>query len=95
MMYVALAIGLLTLGSTAGWAAGRLLRRRGPGRVIDSLQGCVGGLLFLEVFALTGPLLGGPGELALLVVFGAWVAVGISHVTAALMRSAGLTGGSG
>jgi hypothetical protein len=94
MTSVAFAVGLLALGSGAGWVAGRLLHRKWPGQVVDGVQGGVGALLCLEVFALTGPLEGGTGELVILVVLGAWVAVGTSHATAAVMRRVGLTGGS-
>jgi hypothetical protein len=94
MMPVALSIGLLALGSGAGWVAGRLFYRHRAGQVVDSVQGGVGALLCLEAFALSGPLQGGTGELAILAVLGAWVAVGTSHATAALLRRAGLTRGS-
>jgi len=80
-------------GGGAGWLAGRLLHQRRLGQALDSIQGVAGAALCLEVFALTGPLQG-PGELAVLAVLGAWVAVGTSHATAAVMRRAGLTGGS-
>jgi len=76
------------------WLAGRLLHQRPLGQALDSIQGVAGAAFCLEVFALSGPLQGGPGELAVLAVLGAWVAVGTSHATAAVMRRAGLTGGS-
>ena len=93
-MPVALLIGVLVAGGAAGWLAGRLLHQRRLGQALDSIQGVVGAALCLEVFALTGPVQGGPGELTVLAVLGAWVAVGTSHATAAVMRRAGLTGGS-
>jgi uncharacterized membrane protein YeaQ/YmgE (transglycosylase-associated protein family) len=93
IMPVTLLIGLV-LGSGAGWLAGRLLHQHWSGQLLDSVQGGVGAVLCLEVFWLTGPLQSGPGELAVLAVLGAWVAVGTSHATAAVLRRAGLTGGS-
>ena len=93
-MPVELLIGVLFAGGAAGWLAGRLLHQRPRGQILDSIQGAAGAALCLEVFALTGPLQGGPSELAVLAVLGAWVAVGTSHATAAVMRRAGLTGGS-
>ena len=93
-MSVAVLTDVLVAGGGAGWLAGRLLQRRRSGQVLDSIQGVAGAALCLEVFALTGPLQGGPSELAVLAVLGAWVAVGTSHATAAVMRRAGLTGGS-
>jgi len=93
-MPVTLLLGLLILGTGVGWVAGRLLHQDWPWQVLDGVQGGVGAVLCLEVFRLTGPVLGGPGELAILAVLGAWVAVGTSHATAAVIRRAGLPGGS-
>ena len=93
-MSVALLIGVLLAGGGAGWLAGRLLQRRWLGQAIDSVQGGAGAALCLEGFALTGPLPGSPGELALLAMLGAWVAVGASHAVTAVMRRAGLAAGS-
>jgi uncharacterized membrane protein YeaQ/YmgE (transglycosylase-associated protein family) len=89
-----LVIGLTVLGGGAGWVAGRLLHRHWSGQLLDAVQGAVGATLCVEVFALTGPLPGGSLELAVLAVLGAWVAVGTSHATSALMRHAGLAGRS-
>jgi hypothetical protein len=94
MMSMALLVGLLALGCSVGLVAGRLLHQHRYGQVIDTVQGGVGALLCLEAFALTGPLQGGTGELIVLAVLGAWVALGTSHATAALMRGSGLSSGS-
>jgi hypothetical protein len=94
MMSLALSVGLLALGCSVGLVAGRLLHPHWQGQVVDTVQGGVGALLCLEAFALTGSLQGGTGELIVLAVLGAWVAVGTSHATAALMRCTGLTSGS-
>lgn len=91
---VVLVVGVTVLGGGAGWVAGRLLHRTWSGQLLDAVQGAVGAALCVEVFALTGPLPSGRGELAVLAVLGAWVAVGTSHATSALMRYAGLAGGS-
>ena len=93
-MPVALLIGVLLVDGGAGWLAGLLLHQRPLGQALDCIQGVAGAALCLEVFALTGSLKGGPAELAVLGVLGAWVAVGTSHAAAAVMRRAGLTGGS-
>ena len=93
MMSMALLVGLLALGCSLGLVAGRLLHQHRQGQVVDTVQGGVGALLCLEAFALTGPQ-GGTGELVVLAVLGAWVAVGTSHATAALMRGSGLSSGS-
>jgi uncharacterized membrane protein YeaQ/YmgE (transglycosylase-associated protein family) len=91
---VAVLTDVLVAGGGAGWLAGRLLQRRRPGQVLDSIQGAAGAALCLEVFALTGSLPGGLGELVVLAMLGAWVAVGTSHAMAAVMHRAGLAGGS-
>jgi hypothetical protein len=87
-------IGLLLAGAS-GWAAGWLLhRRRGPA-LPDVLQATFGAALCVEVYALTGPLQYGVLEPIAVALVGAWVSVGVAHMTAALIRRLGSGNRSG
>ena len=52
----------------------------------DTLQGICGAALALEVYALTGPFRFGFGEVLAVGLLGAWVAVGVAHLAAAVVR---------
>jgi uncharacterized membrane protein YeaQ/YmgE (transglycosylase-associated protein family) len=82
----ALLIGLMSLAGTAGWVAGWLLRRHRPPLLPDAPQGMFGAALCLEVYWLGGPLEHGLGELILVTLVGAWVAVGVAHATAVVIQ---------
>jgi len=85
-----LLIALLGLGAGVGWLAGRLLHRRANSTVLpDVLQAMCGSALGLEAYGLTGSFAHGLGEMVGVALLGAWVAVGVSHATAALLRRLG------
>jgi len=85
-----LLIAPLGLAAGVGWGAGRLLHRRRRGvLLVDVLEGVGGAALCLEVYALTGPIEHGLGEVIAVALLGAWVWVGAAHATAALLRRSG------
>ena len=85
-----LLLALLGLGAGVGWLAGRLLHRRANSTVLpDVLQAMCGSALGLEAYGLTGSFAHGLGEMVGVALLGAWVAVGVSRATAALLRRLG------
>jgi hypothetical protein len=85
-----LVIALLGLGAGVGWVAGRLLHRRATSTVLpDVLQAMCGSALGLEAYGLTGSFTHGLGEMVGVALVGAWVEVGVSHATAAILRRLG------
>lgn len=85
-----LLIAILGLAGGVGWGAGWLLHR--PAHVLvlpDVLQGVCGAALALEIYSLTGPFVDGTAEVIAIALVGAWVCVGVSHATAAVLRRLG------
>ena len=86
MLSAVLLIVLLGLAMGVGWAAGRPRHRHRLGPLLDILQGVSGAVLCLALYALTGPLEHGAGEVLTVMLVGAWVSIGVSHATAAVLR---------
>ncbi len=78
-------IGGLLLAGAIGFAGGWRLHGGRPWLLLtDTLQGLIGGALASMAYALTGPLQGGV-ELLLVPLIGAWVWLGVAHLTVAIL----------
>jgi hypothetical protein len=80
----------LLLACAVGFAVG--WRSHGGRRgllFVDVLQAVIGAALAVLAYALTGPLQHGALELILVALIGAWVWLGVAHVTTALLTSIG------
>lgn len=77
----------LVVAALLSLAAGWRLHGRRPGLLLaDALQGVMGGAVALEAYMLTGPLEDGLLEVALVVLLGAWVWLGATHLVAAVLN---------
>jgi uncharacterized membrane protein YeaQ/YmgE (transglycosylase-associated protein family) len=73
-------IGVLIIGLIAGWLAGKLMRGRGYGIVVDILLGLIGAVIGNWLFSQLGVVATGTiGSLATATV-GAMVLVGLIHL---------------
>jgi len=79
-------LGALLAAGAVGFAAGWRLHAGKSGLLLaDVLQSVIGGGSAVVAYLLTGPIQNGALEVVLVALIGAWVWLGVAHVTAALL----------